>query len=238
MQVLGHRGWPTPTSPENTLAAVTAALDGGCDGVEVDVRLTADGIAVCCHDDDLARVGADVRSVRRTTGAALAAAPLPGGHRVPRLDEVAAVVRGRGLLVLDLKPEPRGAALLHAGLQALELAGTPDEEVVVTSFDETLLGLLAEHRPRLARGVILDVDDPLAPAVRRAERRGDAALHLPVRTMLEQAAAVRDAALPARVWTVNRPVDARRCAAAGAVGVISDVPGTLAAALQVAAVAA
>lgn len=42
--------------PENSVTAVEAALAAGADGVEVDVRLTRDGVAVCVYDVDLWRV--------------------------------------------------------------------------------------------------------------------------------------------------------------------------------------
>jgi glycerophosphoryl diester phosphodiesterase len=232
MLVIGHRGWPGPSHPENTLAAVTAALDGGADGVEVDVRLTADGVAVCCHDDDLLRVGADLRSVRASRYADLAATALPGGHRVPRLLDVATAVVGRGLLVLDVKPEPRTAALLRACLATLTMARFPLDDLVLSSFDERVLDVLAVRRPQIARAALLDVGDPLLPALGRARRRGDAALHLPLRTVLAEPAEVRDCGLPVRAWTVNRPVDARLCALLGVTGVITDVPVALATGLH------
>ena len=49
--LLGHRGARAVTSiPENTLASFDRALADGCDGFEFDVRLTAGGEAVVCHD--------------------------------------------------------------------------------------------------------------------------------------------------------------------------------------------
>ena len=82
MQVLGHRGWPVPTAhPENTVAAMLAALDAGADGVEVDVQLTRDGIAVCFHDDTL-----DRRHRRHGAGERAdlgAAAGRPAARRAP-----------------------------------------------------------------------------------------------------------------------------------------------------------
>lgn len=245
MQVLGHRGSPTPATPENTLASVSAALRVRADGVEVDVRLTADGVAVCCHDDDLSRVGAPVPSVRATPWASLRRVRLAGGHRVPRLVEVAAAARDRGLLVLDLKPEPRAGALLQASLSALRRAGVPDDQVVASSFDERLLEVLAVRRPGLSRAPILDVGDPVAPALARARRRGDRALHLPLATLLDEPSAVAGLTGPwaagagpeVRVWTVNRLVDARLCELAGVAAVISDVPGELVAGLRLATAA-
>lgn len=232
MQVLGHRGWPRPSSVENTLASVVAALSSGADGVEVDVRLTADGVAVCAHDDDLTRVGGAVRSIRATRWSDLQQVRLPDGSPVPRLLDVAAVTAGRGLLVLDFKPDPRTGSLLRAALADVQLSGMAEPDVVASSFDGRLLDVLAVRRPGLSRAAILDVGAPLEPALRTARRRRDAALHLPLRTVLSSSCAVRDAGLPVRVWTVNRVVDARLCELLGVHGLITDEPAALTVALR------
>ena len=57
-QVVAHRGSSTAWA-EHTLGAYVQALDEGADGLECDVRLTADGHLVCVHD----------RRVDRTTNA-------------------------------------------------------------------------------------------------------------------------------------------------------------------------
>src|ERR1700688_1918286 len=49
--LLGHRGARAVRQiPENTLASFELCLQHGCDGFEFDVRLSADGQAVICHD--------------------------------------------------------------------------------------------------------------------------------------------------------------------------------------------
>lgn len=48
-RVVAHRG-ASEVEPEHTLAAYRRALEGGADGLECDVRLTADGHLVCVHD--------------------------------------------------------------------------------------------------------------------------------------------------------------------------------------------
>lgn len=53
-QVVAHRGSSHETA-EHTLAAYVKALDEGAEGLECDVRLTADGHLVCVHDRDLRR---------------------------------------------------------------------------------------------------------------------------------------------------------------------------------------
>jgi glycerophosphoryl diester phosphodiesterase len=56
-QVVAHRGASSETA-EHTLRAYVAALDAGAEGLECDVRLTADGHLVCVHDRDLRRTAA------------------------------------------------------------------------------------------------------------------------------------------------------------------------------------
>ncbi len=49
LEVVAHRG-STAEAPEHTLAAYRHATEIGADGVEVDVRMTRDGVLVCVHD--------------------------------------------------------------------------------------------------------------------------------------------------------------------------------------------
>jgi glycerophosphoryl diester phosphodiesterase len=52
--VFAHRGG-CALGPENTIAAFDLGLAAGADGLELDVRLSADGIIVVCHDETLDR---------------------------------------------------------------------------------------------------------------------------------------------------------------------------------------
>ncbi|MCX5194057.1 glycerophosphodiester phosphodiesterase [Streptomyces sp. NBC_00249] len=61
LTAVGHRGDPYRVR-ENTLASVRSAFDRGADAVEIDVRLTRDGVPVLLHDETLQRLwGHDVR---------------------------------------------------------------------------------------------------------------------------------------------------------------------------------
>jgi glycerophosphoryl diester phosphodiesterase len=64
--VIAHRG-DSRSCPENTLAAFASAAAAGADGIELDVRLSADGIPVVCHDATLARFGGGTRRLSRRT---------------------------------------------------------------------------------------------------------------------------------------------------------------------------
>lgn len=98
MQIIAHRGW-SEQHPENTHAAFAAAVGvAGCHGIEMDLRLAADGTVVVCHDATLQRFGGNRRPIAQQSLAALRAqCPLP------TLDEVLERYRTVELL-LELKP--------------------------------------------------------------------------------------------------------------------------------------
>ncbi len=56
VEITAHRG-AAMHAPENTIAAVEAALAAATDWVEIDVQETADGEVVVLHDSDLKKVG-------------------------------------------------------------------------------------------------------------------------------------------------------------------------------------
>jgi glycerophosphoryl diester phosphodiesterase len=70
-QVFAHRGG-CALGPENTIAAFDLGLGAGADGLELDVHLSADGVAVVCHDDTLDRTTSGSGPVRARTAAELA----------------------------------------------------------------------------------------------------------------------------------------------------------------------
>ena len=96
---LAHRGdWRH--APENSIAAFEAALAiPACDGLEFDVRRSADGIPILCHDATLERTHG--RPDRVDTLSALALEALG----IPTLAEVLATA-GRGpFLDVELKED-------------------------------------------------------------------------------------------------------------------------------------
>ena len=96
--LLGHRGARAFRQiPENTLASFEACLQHGCDGFEFDVRLSADGQAVICHDAII-------------TGLEIANS-MANRLQLPTLDDVLRTFAGRAFLDIELKV---------AGLEALD----------------------------------------------------------------------------------------------------------------------
>lgn len=77
MEISAHRGWSSDF-PENTLAAATAALETGCEEVEVDVRVSRDGVPMLLHDAVLLRTHGDSRRLVDVDAADLAALAATG----------------------------------------------------------------------------------------------------------------------------------------------------------------
>ncbi|MCX2181555.1 glycerophosphodiester phosphodiesterase [Streptomyces sp. SKN60] len=95
--VVGHRGDPYRVR-ENTVPSIVSAFERGADAVEVDVRLTEDGVPVLLHDDTLKRLwGFD----RRLAGLTLDELREITEDGVPTLRE-ALIAAGPHRLMLDL----------------------------------------------------------------------------------------------------------------------------------------
>lgn len=226
MLILGHRGAVDLTAPENTLAAVERALAQGADGVEVDVRLTADGVPVCHHDPGMRRSAGDPRHVQAVR---LAELPSTGGHPVPTLAEVLDLVADRGRLVVELKTPhwPAGAAVCTVTAVAHELRRHRLHDVVVSSFDRPRLLALRHCALPVRTGLLGRPGVPLGVLVRRASADGHEQAHAHVASLLARPDLVRTAvaqAISVTGWTVNRAADLERLQDAGVESVISDDP--------------
>ncbi|WP_030844445.1 glycerophosphodiester phosphodiesterase [Streptomyces sp. NRRL F-4474] len=97
LTAIGHRGDPYRVR-ENTLPSIRSAFARGADAVEVDVRLTRDGVPVLLHDESLQRLWS--HDVRLDEISAAQLKELTQGA-VPTLRD-ALTAAGAGRLMLDL----------------------------------------------------------------------------------------------------------------------------------------
>lgn len=164
--ILGHRG-ASSHAPENTLAALSLALEHRADGVEYDVQLSGDGHAVVFHDTDLARTtGAKGAITDRTLGELEDLSP--GHHpetrcRIPRLQSILERVGGIHNLEIKLPDHPFGnpyrQALALASLRGFSSAsrlGRISPASAITSFDLPSLDLVCRLDPAVRFGPIVE----------------------------------------------------------------------------------
>lgn len=156
--LVAHRGHAAEW-PENTLAALEAAVRAGARWVEVDVQLCADGVPVLLHDADLQRATGRPGSLFELTAAEVTAIPAsyPGrfgarfaspdaGFRVPTLttfaDWLAEQAGVRAFVELKIESLQRFGrdAVLETCLRALAPAAGRWAPI---SFDHGVLTLAA-----------------------------------------------------------------------------------------------
>lgn len=154
---LAHRAWHDRSErrPENSRAAVRAAVAAGY-GIEIDLQVSADGVAMVFHDDDLDRLTGATGPVRARSAADLGAIGLTDAEDgIPSLTEVLEIVAGRVPLLIELKDQ--------SGVMGPEMAGLPeatasalqgyDGPVAVMSFNPHAVGQMAQAAPHVPRGI-------------------------------------------------------------------------------------
>lgn len=121
--VAAHRA-AHDTFPENSMAAIERAISLGVDIIEIDVRLTKDGVPVLMHDDTVDRMTDGQGKVKELSFEQISALRLvgkddrPTEHRVPTLTEAMLAAKGRILVDLDLKTgdvEPTLSRIIETG---------------------------------------------------------------------------------------------------------------------------
>jgi glycerophosphoryl diester phosphodiesterase len=200
--LLGHRGARAVKSLlENSIESFDRALSDGCDGFEFDVRLTADGKAVICHDPHCNGL-----EIERATAAELGP--------VAQLEQVLRRYRSSAFLDIELKVPG-----LEASLVELLRTHSPQRGFVISSFLPEVLQVIRHRDPALPLGLICETRTEL--------QRWD---KLPLSFVIPHFGLV-DAALVAQlksskkkilVWTVNHPKDMKRFYDLGVEGIISD----------------
>lgn len=205
--LLGHRGARAEKSiPENTLASFDLALAQGCDGFELDVRLSADGRAVICHDGTIHGL-----EIAQSSAQQLA---------LPLLRDVLKRYQTTAFLDIELKV---------AGLESITLDllrdHPPARGYVVSSFLPGVLEAIHGMDAAIPLGLICET---------KAQYRFWPTL--PVQCVIPHYKLVSQSMIPKikstgrtlLVWTVNSTADMSRFAEWGVDGIISDDPERLA----------
>ncbi|WP_436739199.1 glycerophosphodiester phosphodiesterase [Streptomyces sp. BBFR102] len=118
---VAHRGDPYQLR-ENTLPSLRSALERGADAVEVDVRVSRDGVPMLLHDATLERLWGNDRYLASLSADAVA--ELTAG-RLPRLDEALRVTRDSRLMI-DLPGDPSHRDVA-AVIGTVRHCGAPDQ---------------------------------------------------------------------------------------------------------------
>jgi glycerophosphoryl diester phosphodiesterase len=219
-RIVAHRG-ASADFQENSIEAFVGAKDQGADGIELDVRLSADDVLVLHHDARLA----DGRMVREVI-----ADELP--DFVPSLAEAMEAISPlwTNIELKSLKGEPDHEAAydLSIAVAGLIAAFGAYDQVLVSSFDMDSVLHIRELDPLIPLGWLVWGQTNPASLIARAEGHRLQAIH-PHDHLVDSAFVARahDAGLAVNVWTVDDADRARSLIEMGVDAIITNRPGAL-----------
>ena len=225
MIIVAHRG-ASGTAPENTLSAFKKAVADGAPWVELDVKLTRDGVAVVFHDERLERLTPETGLITDWEWEPLSTVPvMPGAFnggypeaRIPLLADVLKAIPASARFAIELKKELERPALLVARTMEAVLQTDVLKRLRFISFEQDLLERLRAWRADGKTGA----ESPLGvigsrgardQMVGRAKAVQAEAIHL--QSPAVDAALVTDAraqGLRVNAWTVNTESEWERLA--------------------------
>lgn len=238
--VQGHRG-AKAVVPENTLHGFRWCIEQGVGSVELDVRLTADDVLVCVHDETLAAYGGPADRIDHLTAADVAGATLAHGEAAPTLQDVLDLAEGRLALNVEVKNDPRetsfdadrrAAGVLASLLDRRLDAGRTDLVQAMSSFDpgsvERFAAESAHHAPRAA--LLTQPGRTARRIIADAAALGVGAVHPHYSSLAAARTCARllEQGLVVRTWTVNNRRVAERLVRGGVSHVVTDDPGAIA----------
>jgi len=200
--LLGHRGARASAHvAENSFPSFDLCLQHGCDGFEFDLRLTACGRALVCHD-------------AKTRGISVSRATSDELTDLPRLEDVLGTYGKKAFLDIELKVTNLESKTL------LALAENPPEcGFVVSSFVANIVTELRGRSGHIPLGIICE-----KPAQLALWRKLAVEWIIPQESLVDESLVgqIHNAGKRILVWTVNQPASMLRLAQWGVDGIISD----------------
>ena len=223
--ITAHRG-SSKTAPENTMAAIAAAVEELADYVEIAVQESSDGYLVLCHDTSLKRVAGIKKNVSDLTYSQLMELDVgswfsPGfkGEKIPSLEEVMEYAKGKINLNIEIKNAGSSSQMPEKVLNLIEDYGM-EEQCVVTSTALRYLQRIKELNPDIKTGYIIS-----AAYGRYYEEDSVDFISLRSSFATERLVTLaHEAGKEIHAWTVNSKSEMERVKALGVDNIITDYP--------------
>ena len=222
-QIIAHRGY-SARAPENTLAALDAAIDACADAVEFDVQTAGCGTPVLFHDPMLGRTTNGVGPLRRRPLGILKALdagswfdPAFKDEKIPTLEEALRNLSGRvGKVYQDIK----GYRELEDLDRIVEITRRTEmaESSIFVSDDWVIMNRLRQVAPEIQRAYLVGSPDYLPEALARSADDDGSLLSLRIDLCLEDPGRVleaQEAGIDVVTWTVDEEREAARALAMG-----------------------
>ncbi len=236
--IIGHRGI-AGEAPENTVVGFHQAAALGCQWVEFDVQLTADGVPVVFHDPQLTRTAGLTKAVNQVALAELKTLEVGSwfdscyqGEPIPTLVEVIDTLVTLNLSAnLEIKTLPgHEIAITDTIIACLDAHWPSSQPIVLSSFSMSVMQHLTHVAPHYPRACLFNqwVDD----WQQQLEHYHSVGMHVHYQALTQarcQLVSQRDYYLLA--YTVNQVEPATQLITWGVNAICSDHPQRLLAAL-------
>lgn len=231
MKVYAHRGY-SGKYPENTMLAFQKAAEVGCDGIELDVQLTKDGVPVIIHDEAIDRTTDGAGFVRDYTCAELSkfnAGSVCGGaygfQPIPSFEEYCKWVSQAGLVTnVELKSGVYYYAELEEKVMELVRRYGLTDKVLYSSFNHSSLVQIKKLDSTRYCGALVP-HEGLGNAGYYCKKNGFEAYHPGVKGLTEDTVKdCRENGIDVNVWTVNSMGDLERLYEWGCDGIFTNYP--------------
>lgn len=223
--ITSHRGYSS-AAPENTLPAFQLAIDHGSDRAELDVQMTKDGVVMVTHDASLRRcTGRNAYiydltydEVRKLDAGRWFSAKY-AGTKIPTLEEVLDLCKGRIQLNIEIKPNAATPELEAETVRIIREKGF-EKDCVITSQSYETLCKVKELDPEIETGYILALGVGSFYDLPEADFFSVEATFI-TSGMVQQ---IHKRGKTISAWTVNREEDASNMLSLGVDDVITDKP--------------
>lgn len=237
--IVAHRG-ARDEAPENTLSAFERALSYPIDGIELDVRMSADGVPVIYHDATLWRVARCRRRIAGLTADQLEQLDWGGwfdsayaGEPLPTLKRTLSRFAARTRLLIEIKvPADNGDDRLTR--QVVDLLGrlpesVPSGHIHILCFDLEVLHLVHELAPRWRCVYNVPERDPEQAMRLSSGATGFLwAMDVPIGRLSQRLAAwVKARGMKLCTYTCNGPRQVAKASRLGVDAILTDRPGWL-----------
>ncbi|NIK55970.1 glycerophosphodiester phosphodiesterase family protein [Kribbella shirazensis] len=221
MIITGHRG-SLGTEPENTLRSFRRAVADGCDEIELDLRVSADGELVIMHDATVDRTTSGSGEVACLTLDELRALDAGLGERIPTWSEAVAAVDVR------LQAEVKAEAAVPLLAQSLKADRALAERTLVTSFHAEILLAVREAFPDVTTGHIFGRTPEIPEVITRTRAAGASWALCGIAGLTPAGVAeLHAAALNVTAWPVPDAATLAKAAALNVNGITTDNPHLL-----------
>lgn len=250
--IIAHRG-ASVVAPENTLAAFERAIRDGADGIEFDVRLARDGVAVVIHDATLERTGLVPGKVAELSSEELQKidvgtwfgrqkrnVPHDVSHdfsneTIPSLRQVFDLYSNNdGLLYLEMKGETRDGTELATEVVRTIRDYSLRERVIVECFDLSLIRTVKTIDPAIRTAALFEpkLSRPVSFVRRKLAELAKAhgAEQIALHHTLARPRTIENAkrlGLGIVVWTVDNPGWLAKARSLGVLALITNNPALM-----------